>query len=167
MATRGRNLRAGWLGGLRVAPVEALDAARASDPARRESQRRLAEELTRLIHGEEGLSAAQRATQIFFGAEIDRLNDDELAQIFADVPSKVLARARLEDGSFTIIDALVEAELAKSKGEARRTVEQGGAYVSNRRIEAIDTPLTAVHLAGSTTMVLRTGKKKYALLRFA
>ncbi|MBX3415634.1 MAG: tyrosine--tRNA ligase [Pirellulales bacterium] len=147
--------------------IEALDAARTADPARRESQKRLAEELTRLIHGDEGLAAAQRATQIFFGAEIDRLNDDELAQIFADVPSKVLPRTRLEEGGFTIVEALVEAALAKSKGEARRTVEQGGAYVSNRRIESIDTPLTVAHLAGSTTMVLRTGKKKYALLRFA
>ena len=52
--------------------IEALDAARAADPAKRESQRRLAEELTRLVHGDAGLAAAQRATEIFFGAEVSR-----------------------------------------------------------------------------------------------
>ena len=52
--------------------IESLDAARASDPAKRDSQRRLAEELTRLVHGDEGLQTAQRATRIFFGARDQR-----------------------------------------------------------------------------------------------
>ncbi len=73
---------------------------------------------------------------------------------------------RESDESLTIVDALVEAGLAKSKGEARRTVGQGGAYVNNRRVEGIETQLTAEHLASETVLVLRSGKKKYALLRF-
>jgi len=146
--------------------VESLDAARASDPGKRESQRRLAEELTRLIHGDAGLETAQRATEIFFGAEISELSDEQLAEIFADVPSQELAETRLEGEGLPIIDALVEAGLAKSKGDARRTVEQGGAYVNNRRIETIDVKLSTQHLASETVMVLRSGKKKYALLRF-
>ena len=64
-----------------------------------------------------------------------------------------------------LVDALVEAGLAKSKGEARRTIAQGGAYVNNRRID-VDTKLTPADLASETVMVLRSGKKKYALLRF-
>ena len=60
----------------------------------------------------------------------------------------------------------METGLAKSKGEARRTVEQGGAYVNNRRVEGIDTQLTTADLASETVLVLRSGKKKYALLRF-
>ncbi|HVW37637.1 MAG TPA: tyrosine--tRNA ligase, partial [Pirellulales bacterium] len=60
--------------------IEALDAVRAQDPGRRESQRRLAEEITRLVHGPAGLAKAQRATEILFGAEIDRLSDDELGE---------------------------------------------------------------------------------------
>jgi len=146
--------------------IESLDAARESDAGKRESQRRLAEELTKLVHGEDALAIAQKATEIFFGAEINALNDEQLSQIFADVPSKELGRSRLSDGSLTIIDALVETGLAKSKGEARRTVGQGGAYVNNRRVEGIDTQLSAEHLASETVMVLRSGKKKYALLRF-
>ncbi|NOY30495.1 MAG: tyrosine--tRNA ligase [Planctomycetes bacterium] len=146
--------------------IESLDVARENEAGKRESQRRLAEELTRLVHQAEGLAVAQKATEIFFGAEISDLNDEQLSQIFAEVPSKELPRLRLSRDGLTIIDALVEAGLAKSKGEARRTVGQGGAYVNNRRVEGIETQLTAEHLASETVMVLRSGKKKYALLRF-
>ena len=148
------------------AEIEALDNARETDPGRRESQKKLAEELTRLVHGEEGLQAAERATQIFFGAEISDLSDDQLGQIFADVPSQEVSRSRLTDDSLTIVDALVEAGLAKSKGEARRTVGQGGAYVNNSRVEGVETVLTESHLASESVVVLRSGKRKYALLRF-
>jgi tyrosyl-tRNA synthetase len=146
--------------------IESLDTARASNPAARESQRRLAEELTRLVHGETGLAAARRATEIFFGAEIDRLSDAQLVEIFADVPSKTLPHSRLDGDGLHIFDAFVEAGLAKSKSEARRTIEQGGAYVNNRRVEGIDRAITANDLASETVMVLRSGRKKYALLRF-
>ncbi|HEX4146747.1 MAG TPA: tyrosine--tRNA ligase [Pirellulales bacterium] len=146
--------------------IEQLDANRATAPEKRESQRRLAEELTRLVHGPSGLAAAQRATEIFFGAEIEHLSDAQLGEIFADVPSRELPRARLNDGGLNVVDALVEAGLAKSKGEARRVVEQGGAYVNNRRAEGIAAQLTAEHLASESIMVFRSGKKKYALLRF-
>ena len=145
--------------------IETLDASRESDPGKRESQKRLAEELTRLVHGEEGLSVAQRATDIFFGAEISNLSDAQLTQIFADVPSKELPASTLAEG-LPILDALVEAGLSKSKGEARRSVQQGGAYVNNNRAESIDVSLDKSSLASETVIVLRSGKKKYALLRF-
>ncbi len=146
--------------------IEALDAAREKDAGKRESQRRLAEELTCLVHGQEGLSVAKKATEIFFGAEISDFNDSQLSQIFADVPSKELPRSRLDEKGLAIVDALVESGLAKSKGDARRTVQQGGAYVNNRRIVQTDAVLTTEHLASETVLVLRSGKKKYALLRF-
>jgi len=146
--------------------IESLDAARLSDPGQRQSQRRLAEELTGLVHGAEGLAVAQRATEIFFGAEISDLSDAQLSQIFADVPSSEVPSTRLADG-LPIIDALVKAGLSKSKGEARRTVQQGGAYVNNRRVEDLETTLTREHLVSETVLVLRSGKKKYALLRFS
>jgi tyrosyl-tRNA synthetase len=146
--------------------IDALVARHASDPGRREAQRRLAAELTRLVHGDEGLTAAERATAIFFGAEIDRLTDAQLAEIFADVPSRELPRERLAGEGLSLVDALHEAGLAKSKGEARRTVAQGGAYVNNRRVERVDARLGPADLASETVMVLRSGKKKYALLRF-
>lgn len=146
--------------------IEALDAARASDPAKRDSQRRLAEELTRLIHGDAGLKTAQRATEIFFGAEISELSDEQLGEIFADVPSSELPRTRLDGEGINIVDALVESGLAKTKSDARRTVEQGGAYANNRRVDGVSAQLTVQHLVSESVLVLRSGKKKYALLRF-
>jgi tyrosyl-tRNA synthetase len=147
--------------------IESLDTMRLTDPGRRDSQRRLAEELTRLVHGPDGLAAAQRATEIFFGAEISNLSDAQLAEIFADVPSKELSRSLLlAPCSLLLIDALVESGLAKSKAEARRTIQQGGAYINNRRIDDVEAMLTPADLASETVLVLRSGKKKYALLRF-
>jgi tyrosyl-tRNA synthetase len=147
--------------------IESLDAGRQLDPGKRDSQRRLAEELTQVVHGAEGLAIAQRATDIFFGAEISDLSDAQLTEIFADVPSQQLPRRVLsESGGLPIIDALVAAGLAKTKSDARRTAQQGGAYVNNRRIEGVATRLTEADLASETVMVLRSGKKNYALLRF-
>ncbi len=146
--------------------IESLLAEHQSDPGRRTAQRRLATELTRLVHGEHGLATAQRATEIFFGAEISRLSDAQLEGIFADVPSKELPRDRLAGEGLWIVDALFEAGLVKSKAEARRIIKQGGAYVNNRRVENVETKLGPKDLASESILVLRAGKKKYALLRF-
>ncbi len=146
--------------------IEELEHATRSSPEKREAQRRLGESLTRLVHGEEGLRAAQKATETLFGAEIDHWTDRELLDIFADVPSQQLPMSALEGDGHSVIDALCAAKLANSKGEARRTIEQGGAYVNNRRIESIDRKLNRGDLASETVIVLRTGKRKFALLRY-
>jgi tyrosyl-tRNA synthetase len=145
--------------------IKSLDLARAAEPHQRASQKRLAEEVTRLIHGDAGLKSAKQASEILFGAEIADLSDKELQQIFADVPSVALPMARLIEG-IPIVDALVEAGLAKSKGAARRTVDQGGAYVNNQRIESVEKTLGSNDLASETVIVLRSGKKKYSLIKF-
>ena len=91
-ADAGKCLR--FLTELTQEEIESLDAP--APPTRpRESQRRLAEEMTRLVHGEAGW-AARRATEIFFGAEISELSDAQLGEIFADVPSRELPRSRLD-----------------------------------------------------------------------
>jgi len=148
-----------------------------ADPGKRTAQRKLADELTLIVHGNEGLSAAKKATEIFFGGavfdaahmsddgKITALDDATLCSIFADVPSKELSRQRLSEG-LSLIDALVESGLSPSKNEARRTIQQGGAYINNRPMSEITAVLTDEHLASESVMVLRTGKKKYALLRF-
>lgn len=163
-ADAGMALR--FLTELSHAEIEALDAQRTSEPQKRESQKRLAEELTKLVHGDAGLEAARGATEIFFGAEIANLSDQELNEIFAEVPSKQLTRDALASAGLPLIDALVESGLCKSKGDARRVVDQGGAYVNNRRQSGVDTKLSLTDLASETVMVLRSGKKNYALLRF-
>ncbi len=137
-----------------------INVADAEEPHVRASQKRLAEELTRLIHGDSGLAAARKATEVFFGAEIDRLTDEQLGDIFADVPSVTLVRDRLSGEGLPLVDAMVEAE-------ARRTIEQGGAYVNNRPKADAATKLTPADLASETVIVLRSGKKKYALIKLA
>ncbi len=137
------------------------------DPGRRLAQKQMAQELTQLVHGPEGLQSAENATKIFFGAEIDHLHDNELNSIFLDVPSKELREAQLsEEPGLGIMDALVAAGLASTKSEARRTVQQGGAYINNRQITDFNHRLTKADLASETIIVLRSGKKRYALLRF-
>lgn len=137
-----------------------------TDPSRRTAQRRMAEEITRLVHGEQGLAVAQRATEIFFGQEISELDDAQLQAIFADVPSVTLPRDRLQGEGLSLIDALFESTLAKTKSDARRVLKQGGGYVNNRRAADMNVRLTTADLASQSVIVLRSGKKKYALLRF-
>lgn len=146
--------------------VESLDASRTTEPHLRQSQKRLAEELSKLVHGETGLAAARKATEIFFGAEIENLSDAQLQDIFADVPSKTLPKDRLSEGGLPLADALIEAGLAKSKSDARRTIEQGGAYINNKPRTDVTTKLTFADMASETVLVVRSGKKKYGLLRF-
>lgn len=143
--------------------VEEIAAAHAAAPEKRFGQRRAAEEITRLVHGDDGLAAAQKATEIFFGAEIRDLKDEQLRAIFKDVPSAEFTRAELEQG-IALGDALVKAGLAKTKSDVRRASEQGGLYVNNQRYPDVRNPLTAENLAGESTIVLRMGKKKYALV---
>jgi tyrosyl-tRNA synthetase len=143
-----------------------LDAKRAANPAARDSQKRLAEELTRLVHDDAGLLAARQATEIFFGAEIGSLDDSQLAEIFADVPSREFPRSALDGEGLSLVEAIADTGLAQSRGAARRTIEQGGAYVNNRRIADAAYRLTAKDLAGAATLVLRSGKKSYAVARF-
>jgi len=147
--------------------IRALDERRAASPAARDTQKRIAEELTRLVHGDAGLAAARQATEIFFGAEIAALDDAALAEIFADVPSHEFARAALDGEGLPLVEALKATGLAGSTSAARRTIEQGGAYVNNRRVGDVAHRLTPRDLAGAATLVLRTGKKSYALARFA
>lgn len=130
------------------------------------AQKRLAEHLTELVHGKDGLGRALKATEILFGGEIDSLSDAQLGEIFADVPSSELSRTDLEGEGLSIIDVLVKSGLCSSNGEARRTIKEGGANVNNRRIADFEHRLTANDLASETIMVVRRGKKKYALLRF-
>jgi len=113
-----------------------------------------------------GLASALRATAVLFGAEITDLTDAELDEAFADAPSRELPFDRLGGPGLPLADALVEAGLAKSKSEARRTITQGGVYLNNRRAEDPDLRLGPSALAGETVLVLRTGKKAYSLLKF-
>ena len=150
-----------FLTGLDQETVEQLDNARESEPHQRASQKKLAAELTRMVHGDEGLALAERATRIFFGEEIEGMDPDELVEIFPDVPSCQFSKDQFNEG-IGLIDAFVGSGLAKSKGEARRTIEQGGGYVNNRRVEDFAYRFSEKDHNGHV-IVIRSGRKKYAI----
>jgi tyrosyl-tRNA synthetase len=142
----------------------ALERSLLEDPGQRAAQRRLAGWLTEFIHGASGLQSALRASEYLFGAEISNLSDAQLMEIFNDVPSGTVSRAELAAG-LPIVDAPVRVGLCKSKSEARRSLDQGGIYVNNRRIESDSTVLTMADLASESALVLRVGKKRFAVLK--
>ena len=145
--------------------IAALANSREADAAKRESQIRLAEEVTTLIHGVAGLNRAQLASKVLFGAEISDLSDNDLTEIFGDVPSAEFSAQTLESEGLGLIDALALTGLCKSKGEARRTIKEGGANVNNVRRDDIETTLTSADKASESIIVLRRGKKKFALVK--
>ena len=149
-----------------IEEIESLDRARAESPAARDSQKRLAEDLTRLVHGDSGLAAARQATAVFFGAEIADLDDRQMAEIFADVPSSDFPRDLVEREGVAVVELFERTGLSATRSAARRTIEQGGGYVNNRRITDVNHRVTAADLAGRTSIVLRSGKKSYAIARF-
>ena len=133
-------------------------------PERRTAQKRLAAEMTRLVHGQEGLDVAVRAAEVLFGKEISGLEDRDLADIFADVPSFDILRPELAAG-LRLQEALVRAGACKSKSEANRAIKGGGVYINNRRVESEKAHLTEADLASESMLVLRVGKKSYFLGR--
>ena len=137
-----------------------------TSPSGRAMQRRLAEELTQLVHGPDGLKTAQQATAAFFGAAIDNLTDEALTEIFADVPSHQFSFETLSGEGLLLVEVMTATKLAASRSASRRTIEQGGAYINNVRVSDSAYRITTTDLAGRTALVLRSGKKSYALARF-
>lgn len=145
--------------------IEDLDRQTREEPHKRAAQRRLAEEVTRLVHGDEALQNALRASQAVFGGELTGLDERTLLEVFSEVPSSDLPAANLAEER-PLLDALVEAGVFPSKGEARRLIRNGGLYVNNTRIDAEDAKLGQASLLTANLAVVRTGKKNYHLLRF-
>lgn len=149
---------------LDTAEVTDLVKAHAEAPHERLAQTRLAEEATRIAHGEDGLADAQRATAVLFGNEpFSGLSDAVLAEAFAAAPSVELPGDAV--GTLTVAQLLTAAGAAKSGGEARRLVGQGGVRINNVKVDDADRALAPEDLATPITLVLRVGKKRYWLGR--
>ncbi len=131
------------------------------DPAKREAQRALAQEVTERVHGEAARSAMV-ATAILFG-EFDphQANGRVFDTLAQEIPT---ARVASADG-LTLVDAVVRSGLAKSKSEARRAIEQGGIYLNHQRIKDVERRIDTGDWLADHTILLRKGKKDYALLR--
>ena len=147
------------------AEVDELQRATADHPHRREAQRRLASEVTRTVHGDEGLDRAKKASRALFGGSVEGLGADEIAEIFAEAPSATIAKSRLEaEGGLALAPLLAEVGMASSRSEARRLIKEGGVYVGGVRATDIRAALTPADAVDSRFVILRVGKKRYCLL---
>ncbi len=138
----------------------------ASDPSRRAAQNWLAEWMTQFVHGDEALQKAKHASASLFGGGIKDASGAMAIEMLADVPSTEMESATLTGEGLWIVDALQSAGLCQSGGEARRTIKEGGCYVNDERITDVQHRLSQDNLSNDSVIVMRRGKKKYALLRF-
>ncbi len=145
--------------------IRSLDAQTAEHPERREAQRALAHAVCTLVHGESETARAEAAARALFSEEIAGLDEATLLEVCQDAPTSTMARAAL-DGGIGLVDALVTAGLVPSKGRARTTIAQGGAYVNNHRVTDTDARLAGDDLLHGRYLVLRRGQRDYHLLRF-
>ncbi len=144
-----------------------LDAATADAPQERRAQRELARGVCTLVHGAAETERAEQAGRALFGEEVAGLDEALLLDVFAEAPSVTVPRLRLGDGSLALLDLLAESGLVPSKGRARTTIEQGGAYLNNVRVTDVDRKVSEADLVAGAYLVLRRGKKDHALVRFA
>lgn len=145
--------------------IDSLKASMESDPGQREAQKKLAYEVTSFLHGQEEAEKAVSASQVLFGGSMEGLSDSLLLEIFSDVPSLKLPKSRLKEEP-ELLDLLIESKMAPSKKQARNLIRQGGVYLNNERVEEESQKVGEGSLVGSNLLVMRTGRKKYCLVRF-
>jgi tyrosyl-tRNA synthetase len=135
------------------------------EPEKREPHRVLAREVTRMVHGEDAMRRAERASKVLFGEEIKDLNLREILEIFSDVPSREIPKERFEGEGYPLVELLVDVGLFPSKGEARRAINGGGVYVNNIRVSNVQDKISLSRAIEGKVLILRKGKKNYLLVK--
>jgi tyrosyl-tRNA synthetase len=133
----------------------------AKEAAKREGQRALAQEVTERIHGEAARSAMV-ASEVLFG-DFDPRNAN--GRVFDTLAQEIPTTTVASKDAITLVDAVVRAGLAKSKSEARRAIEQGGLYLNQQRVKEAERRIEPADWLADQNVLLRKGKKEYALLR--
>jgi tyrosyl-tRNA synthetase len=142
--------------------VGELEASSLAEPEKREAQRELAREVTRLVHGNQGVTDAEAASETLFRGDLAHMSVEDLLRVFSNVPSSTVSFSR--DG-WAIVDLVTSVGVTKSKGEAQRLVRAGGLYVNERRIGEEKARLTAADAIGGQVFVIRKGKKDNFVVR--
>ena len=146
-------------------PLEEIDhvvAEHEQRPSARLAQRVLAADVTALVHGDAELRHAEQAAQALFGrGDLAAVPEAALAAALAEAP-----HARVEKGLAlpSVVDAFVATGLAASRSQARRAVQEGGAYVNNERVSAPDDPLPPAALLHGRFLVVRKGKRSVGVV---
>ncbi|MBS0623255.1 MAG: tyrosine--tRNA ligase [Verrucomicrobia bacterium] len=125
-------------------------------------QKRLAEEITLIVHGQEGLSQAQSITAVARPGAHTELSAAILEQLAKQLPSQSIERNTVL--GMSLIDLYVHTKLAMSKGEARRLIENGGLYLNNEQVQDVHAIVASSHLIEGRFLLLQVGKKKKMVL---
>ena len=141
----------------RINEIEAADKASGQKP---QAQRILAEEATRLVHGEVALMAARRITESLFSGQLSDLTENDLEQLAQDGMPGIT----LDSSNAGLIDALAAAGLAKSKSEARSFIQSGSITINGEKVTTLDHQISSDERLYNRFTILRRGKKQYGLV---
>jgi len=152
-----------------VEEINALIAEHNSAPHLRKLQKSLAEELTVLVHSDDDLAFAKKASEILFGqAPLDilrSLNEKQLLEVMDGVPQVSAQKQLLNDG-VDLITFLADYKIFSSKGEARKMLQNGGVSINKEKITALDFKLKEEHLLNGRYVLVQKGKSNYTLAIF-
>jgi len=146
--------------------IAALETQHQAAPERRDAHKKLAFELTTLVHGESATGDAVRASEILFGGSLEGITEAQFDEVIAEVPNSTLSRSLLGQAGGALVEILIATGLSSSKGQARKDIEAGGVYVNNVRATDTKLVLDTEHLLFGKFVLLRKGKRNYALVRF-
>src|SRR5215469_11055100 len=144
--------------------ISAVEKMHAENPGAREAHKALAKTVTDLIHGEHATQEAIRASEILFGGELKGISEGTFNDIVGEVPTRELEKVKLEGAGLPLVELLVHSGLCPSKGQARKDVEGGGAYINNVRESNPQRAVTAGDLLFGKHVLLRKGKKNYVVV---
>jgi tyrosyl-tRNA synthetase len=148
--------------------IEELVTEQRSTSHLRPLQKRLAEELTVMVHSREAYEMAVNASNILFGRstskELRTIDEETFLQVFEGVPQFTVSRNKLARGIPAVELLTEEAAVFPSKGEMRKTVQAGGVMINKERLEAFDESIDHSHLIGDKYILAQRGKKNYFLL---
>ena len=144
--------------------VEELASQHEAEPHARIAHKALAWEVTALVHGEEAVTEAIRASEILFGGELEGITEATFREVAGEVPTCELSTDRFGGEGLWLPELLHEAGLAQSRGQARKDVKGGGVYVNGKRIDDEQHKLTASDLMFGKYVSLRRGKRNYAVV---
>lgn len=143
-----------------------LEAEHQHNPGARVAHRALAQHMTELLHGSEGVAQAQKATDALFSGNVSDLSEATLAELFATAPTSSLAKDKLGGDGYLAVDVLVDGGIVKSKREAREFLGNG-AISMNGRTPGAEDRVTAEWLLHGAVLLVRRGKKNWHVVRFA
>jgi tyrosyl-tRNA synthetase len=149
---------------LSKAEIADLEQKHTANPGARWAHKALANQVTNLIHGEQAMVQAQVSSDVLFGGSVEKLSENDFADIVGEIPSCNLEESKLNGAGTPLVELLVHAGLCPSKGQARKDVEGGGVYVNNLRVADAARAVTSNDLLFGKHLLLRKGKKNYVVV---